>query len=164
MAQRNHAVLPFQNEKLDLSEVMEEALNILGSFADNDQLKIRKRYDPNIPRISLQKIKVVHLIMNLLRNAKEAMMDLPVHKRLLTIQLDKDETWVFMKISDTGKGIAKQNLEKIFTQGYTTKSSSLGFGLHGCANAMTEMKGRLSVQSEGETKGATFTLQFPRDP
>jgi signal transduction histidine kinase len=53
-------------------------------------------------------------------------------------------------------------MDKIFTQGFTTKSEGHGFGLHSSANYMQSMGGNIEVDSDGEGKGATFTLIFLR--
>ena len=61
-------------------------------------------------------------------------------------------------------GIARENLTRIFSHGFTTKKHGHGFGLHSCANAAGEMGGSLSVRSDGPGKGATFTLELPLAP
>jgi len=66
-----------------------------------------------------------------------------------------------MKISDNGEGILKENINKIFSHGFTTKPHGHGFGLHTCANSMTEMGAKIVVKSQGLNKGATFILTFP---
>ena len=67
---------------------------------------------------------------------------------------------VEITITDNGIGIRKENLLKIFSQGFTTKPQGHGFGLHASANAAREMGGRLTAQSEGEKQGATFILSL----
>ena len=84
-------------------------------------------------------------------------------KRTLSIILESNQDAVFIKISDTGQGIEKQNLEKIFSYGFTTKETGHGFGLHTCANYMREMGGRMWAESEGIGKGAMFILRFPKN-
>jgi signal transduction histidine kinase len=64
-------------------------------------------------------------------------------------------------VSDNGCGITRDNLARMFSHGFTTKPGGHGFGLHSCAVAAREMGGSLTVQSEGEGAGATFTLCLP---
>ena len=71
---------------------------------------------------------------------------------------------VFVSITDNGEGISEENLTKIFTHGFTTKADGHGFGLHTCANLMTEMNGRLIAESDGPGCGSIFTLVFPPRP
>ena len=64
-------------------------------------------------------------------------------------------------ISDSGCGIAEDNLNKIFQYGFTTRKDGHGFGLHSGANAARELGGALTVHSDGPGKGAAFTLELP---
>jgi signal transduction histidine kinase len=68
---------------------------------------------------------------------------------------------VKIAIADNGIGIAPENLDRIFSHGFTTKKEGHGFGLHSAALAATETGGALSVHSEGAGQGATFTLELP---
>jgi arylsulfatase A-like enzyme len=61
-----------------------------------------------------------------------------------------------------GKGISDENLIKIFQHGFTTKETGHGFGLHSCGNYMNEMKGKITVASDGIGKGSTFSLLFKK--
>ena len=65
---------------------------------------------------------------------------------------------------DNGIGIAKENLKELFRHGFTTKKHGHGFGLHSGALAAKEMGGTLTVHSDGEGKGATFTLELIFEP
>lgn len=62
---------------------------------------------------------------------------------------------------DNGEGIKEENKTAIFKHGFTTKKEGHGFGLHNSANYMTEMGGKIKVNSDG--KGTTFILCFPRE-
>ncbi len=79
----------------------------------------------------------------------------------LSSQSDPKDKHDFIKITDNGCGIRKENLIRIFNHGFTTKKDGHGFGLHACANSMTEMKGSLTAESEGVNKGTTFTITLP---
>ncbi|MBI2074190.1 MAG: hypothetical protein HYT81_14345, partial [Gemmatimonadetes bacterium] len=62
---------------------------------------------------------------------------------------------------DNGVGIPTENLTRIFQHGFTTRATGHGFGVHSSANAAREMKGCLTVHSDGDGTGATFTLDLP---
>jgi two-component system, LuxR family, sensor kinase FixL len=64
-------------------------------------------------------------------------------------------------VKDNGVGIAPENLPRLFTQGFTTKRTGHGFGLHISALAAEELHGRLTCDSSGPGQGATFTLELP---
>lgn len=63
-----------------------------------------------------------------------------------------------------GVGIAPENIDRIFSYGFTTKKKGHGFGLHTCAIDAKTMGGSLTVESDGLGKGATFILIFPYNP
>ena len=69
-----------------------------------------------------------------------------------------------LSVADNGCGIAKEDLIRIFSMGYTTRDDGHGFGLHSCANVAKEMGGSLRVQSDGVGRGACFTLEVPERP
>jgi two-component system NtrC family sensor kinase len=64
-------------------------------------------------------------------------------------------------VSDSGEGIAPDNLTRIFAHGFTTKKDGHGFGLHSCVLAAREMGGSLAAHSDGPGRGAAFTLELP---
>ncbi len=115
----------------------------------------------NVPPIRVQKTKLIHILINLIKNAKDAMMGLPEAQRVIRFSTAIDDTSLILKITDTGHGISPENLEKIFTHGFTTKADGHGYGLHSCSSYMEEMGGEMSIESEGKGKGATFVLKLP---
>jgi C4-dicarboxylate-specific signal transduction histidine kinase len=99
--------------------------------------------------------------VNLISNAKHALEDAPVEPKLITLMLHQRGQEVRLSVQDNGSGIKLEHMKKIFTHGFTTKQDGHGFGLHNCANAVQEMGGKLSAHSDGENRGATFTLTLP---
>jgi len=76
---------------------------------------------------------------------------------------NKQTNEMFIKISDNGKGIAKEDLEKIGTPFFTTKQKGTGLGLNICYGIIKEHNGRIEVESE-LGKGTTFTIILPCIP
>jgi len=83
--------------------------------------------------------------------------------------------WAFRRLESHSSGLDSiaegqplrkilENLNRVFSQGFTTKHNGHGFGLHGSANAAKEMGGSLSASSRGPDQGATFTLELPIVP
>jgi C4-dicarboxylate-specific signal transduction histidine kinase len=114
----------------------------------------------NIPPVSADKHKVLQILVNLITNAKQAMKDSP--EKILTVGIQvATEASVRIFVGDTGCGVGTENMTRIFAHGFTTKTEGHGFGLHSCALAAKEMKGSLTVHSDGPGKGAIFTLELP---
>ncbi len=112
--------------------------------------------------MTVDKQKVIQILVNLINNAKYALDKKDDKERLLTIRLyryEKDR--IRIEVSDNGIGIPEENLVRIFRHGFTTKAHGHGFGLHSGALAAKELGGSLMVQSEGPGKGSTFTLELP---
>ncbi len=145
-------------------QVIEEAISLQSNFLDRHKTLIQRDFRTDKP-VRASKAKLIHILVNLIKNATEAMKELDPEKRRLTIVLEEnDEGQVLVKVCDNGVGIRPNDLEKMFTHGFTTKENGHGFGLHFCASAMEEMRGSISVHSDGPDLGTTFTLVFPPVP
>jgi len=115
-----------------------------------------------VPVISVDKHKVLQILVNLIRNAKYAIDAAARRDKRLSVSIKVNERQMIeITVSDNGIGIAAENLTRIFSHGFTTKRDGHGFGLHSGALAAKEMGGSLSAFSEGAGKGATFVLQLP---
>ncbi len=149
-------------EELSLVQVVDEILNLQKTSLLRHEIEIVKDYHQDL-KVKMQRVKFAHILMNLIKNAKEAMKDTPLNLRRITISIgETPNAEVYLQVSDTGEGVSQENLNQIFNHGFTTKNSGHGFGLHFCANAMTEMNGKMTVDSKGRGHGATFTLTFPK--
>lgn len=148
-------------EERCLKELVEDSLKLQSGSIGRHKIHIEKEYDDSVPNIKVQKAKLMQILVNLFKNAKESMDENTSAGNVLTIRISKDETHAYISIADTGIGIKKENLQSIFAQGFTTKHNGNGIGLHSCANYMTEMGGRLWAESEGEGHGAKFIMSFP---
>lgn len=148
-------------EEIDLASLIREVLEMQRISLGRHSIKVISDFHP-IPHVSAQKIKLSHILLNLFKNAKESMDHASPSERKLKISTRHlpDVHQVHLSIEDTGEGITQENLKKVFQHGFTTKKHGHGFGLHFCANAMTEMNGELQVSSNGVQKGAKFTLIF----
>ncbi len=161
-AQQDFSKADVVKEKTNIREVCEDALTLQAGSIERHDLIIEKDYDLVDP-VAIEKTKVMHILFNLFKNAKEAMKQADVEDRIMTISCRQDDEYVHLSVSDNGIGISEKELNKIFTHGFTTKKQGHGFGLHSCANYMKEMGGKIRVDSDGLGEGATFTLSFPRE-
>ena len=134
--------------------------SILGKLIQYYQ-ELEKHIEP-APPVTVQRARLLHVLVNLYRNAKEAMLENPEGQRWLTVELTSDREHVHIIVSDTGCGIPADVRERLFTHGFPPKPIGNGFGLHSCANYMADMGGAIRVESDGEGHGATFVLSFVR--
>lgn len=149
-------------EEVDLAEVFDYALLVSGISLGTHSIEINKFYK-NSPLILVDKAKLLQIIINLIINAKDAVISQSKdQKKIITLSIVRiSKDYVQMTVEDNGIGIAKEDLIKIFSLGYTLKKQGHGFGLHSSALAATEIDGKLDVRSEGLGHGAAFTLTLP---
>jgi signal transduction histidine kinase len=149
-------------EKLTPIEAVEEALRIQEGSLTRHSVKVVKEYETIAPFL-IDKHKVLQILINLLTNAKNACDERDdVGEKQVIIRVRRSaEGHVRIEVEDNGGGIAPENLDKIFTQGFTTRINGHGFGLHSSALAAREMGGCMSVHSAGKDRGATFILELP---
>ncbi|MCC6751042.1 MAG: GHKL domain-containing protein [Deltaproteobacteria bacterium] len=161
--QQAHARAGGVKEVLSLQGLVEDALKLHeGSLSRHDVDLVRDLED--LPLLSIDRHKTLQILLNLLSNAKHALLHVPPGRRSLTIRVHANgDERVHVAVADTGTGIAPENLTRIFSHGFTTKKDGHGFGLHSSALAAQEMGGSLTVHSDGLGKGATFTLSLPME-
>ncbi|MCP4599380.1 MAG: HAMP domain-containing histidine kinase, partial [Proteobacteria bacterium] len=142
-----------------LVEMVEDAITMNLDFIEKNSIKIEREM-ADIRPIPIQKLKMIQILMNLITNAKDAMKKTPNDNRQIKFLLNEQGETVQLKVVDTGSGIPPENIKSIFNHGFTTKKDHQGFGLHSCANQMSEMGGKMWAESQGDGQGATFILEF----
>ncbi|QRK13256.1 PAS domain-containing protein [Archangium violaceum] len=160
--QQQHARAAGVVERLPVPQLIEEALRLHAVSFERKGIHIAREYDP-VPPILVDRHNLLQILINLLSNAQHALMEsnTPDKRLSIRIRLSTGGDRLIIEVSDNGVGIAPDNLARLFTQGFTTKKTGHGFGLHISALAATEMSGRLTCTSAGPGQGATFTLELP---
>ncbi|AUX43726.1 uncharacterized protein SOCE26_051800 [Sorangium cellulosum] len=160
-SQQDYAKGVALTELLSVAEVLEDALKIQDAALARHGVVVARRLAP-VGLVRAQRTKLTHVFINLINNAKDAMNQVPPGDRRLTVEVQPTaEGEVAVRISDSGEGIAGDDVERLFSHGFMTTGLGRGFGLHFCATAMVEMGGRLAVEPGPEARGATFLLVFP---
>lgn len=158
-AQQNYAGVKEVMENLDIAVILDDAIKLMAESLDNYQIKITKDYQAR-PQVLVQRMKLFHILLNLINNAKEAMMETETSERRLSFTIHQDSGGKYIRIQDSGYGLSNNLLEKIFEYGYTNPKNGHELGLHSCTKYMNEMGGKIWAESEGPGKGTTFVLQF----
>ncbi len=159
--QQDYAKVSGVMEPLEVAALVSDALQINATSLWRHEVTVVRDFQ-DVPPVLADKHKALQILVNLIRNAKQSLDDSASADRRITITI-RCENAVNVKItvSDTGMGIAQENLERVFSLGFTTKPDGHGFGLHSGANAAHEMGGSLLGSSDGPGTGATFTLTLP---
>ena len=147
-------------EECDLAQLVEDALSIQLPALQRHGITITRELRAQ-PKARLDKHRVLQILINLLTNARNAMSELPEAHRLLRVRLDAEGSTARIQVVDSGKGIAAEHRERLFSQGFTTREDGQGLGLYSSSLAARSMGGRLTLASEGPGKGATATLELP---
>ena len=158
--QQSYAKTSGVTESISVPDLVEDALRMnAGSLARHD-VDVARDYAGR-PVITVEKNKVLQILVNLIRNAKYACDESGRTDKLILLRTTTDERGVEISVIDNGVGIPAENLTRIFAHGFTTRKHGHGFGLHSGALAARELGGSLTVRSDGPGKGATFTLRLP---
>ncbi len=127
----------------------------------NHNIKIVQELDDHLPTLISDKHKILQILINLIKNGKDALVEQNTPNPELKISVSSCDENIVFRVSDNGVGISQSEIDKIFNHGFTTKKSGHGFGLHSSANAATELGGTLTVSSDGIGRGAVFELSLP---
>jgi PAS domain S-box-containing protein len=142
-------------ESTDLHEIIEQALAVV-SLLPNNRVLVVKHFDPRLPRAMVDAELFGQVLTNLFINAIQAMSALGT----LTVTTSTAPGGILVTVRDTGPGMGRSQLEKIFDPFYTTKTRGTGLGLPICRRVVEAHNGTLSVSSE-PGKGAEFTITIP---
>lgn len=162
--QQNYAKVTGIHETMPVVDVVEDALRLNAISFTRHEIRVRREFDAK-PTATLERHKVMQILVNLLTNAKHALDKPEVKDKTLTVRvaLNGNDS-VRISIVDTGSGISPESMARLFQHGFTTKPQGHGFGLHHGALAAKEMGGSLTAHSDGEGKGAAFILEIPVRP
>ncbi|MFO1478100.1 MAG: two-component regulator propeller domain-containing protein [Verrucomicrobiota bacterium] len=162
--QQSYARVSGVTEEVDVSALAEDALRMHMAGCERRHIVIIREFSP-VPPATLDRHRVIQILVNLLQNAVRACEESPSHHRAITLRiLQQNPKTILIQVADNGIGIPHENLTRIFGHGFTTRKQGHGFGLHSGALAAREMGGSLSVASDGVNCGATFTLELPVAP
>ncbi|MEN6331846.1 MAG: PAS domain S-box protein [Smithella sp.] len=160
--QQNYGRVSGVEETIPVEQLLEDAVTFNSEALARHGITVHRQYQP-VPPITVDKHKVLQILLNLISNAKYACTEdgRGGEKCIILRVFSPDPQRVLIQIEDNGMGIPPENLSRIFQHGFTTRKTGHGFGLHSGALAARELSGNLTAQSEGQGAGAVFTLDLP---
>ena len=150
---------------LDVTELLNEVTEIMASRI-RPGIYLSKNYESNVPHVRADKGQIQRVFMNLIENALHAIPD--DGKLSISVQQEQNtgasqsKRNIVVKVSDTGRGIPKKNLKKIFNLAFSTKRQGYGIGLYVAKQILEQHKGSIQVESQ-EQKGSTFIARLPAE-
>jgi signal transduction histidine kinase len=145
-----------------LEDVLKDVIRLQHTQLSEKQIAIEQDLQ-DVSQIQGNPLKIRYILQHIIRNARDAVLFNPPSNRRIWVELYRDDEATYLKVKDNGIGIEKDKMVTIFMTNPTESKKRGGLSLHSCANAMTEMGGRLAAHSDGRNRGATFSLIFPHE-
>ncbi|WNG52123.1 AAA family ATPase [Archangium minus] len=161
--QQTYAKTSLLLEECDLGQLVDDTLRIQQAALQRHGITVNLVVS-RVPRVRLDKHKVLQILINLVSNAKYALDTVPEGQRHMTVRLTAEKGKARIQVVDNGSGIAPEHQAKLFSHGFTTRKDGHGFGLHSSALAAQMLGGSLTLESAGPGQGATATLEIPLMP
>jgi len=152
---------PAERKKIIISELVDQALE---KQPPPEGIKVTTKIPSGLPPVFIDPLQISQVLVNLITNAYQAM----GKGGTLTIKARTDKDKVSLSITDTGCGISKENMNKLFEPLFTTRSRGIGLGLSVSKNLLEVNGGSIEVESPSTEfrtgkggKGSTFTVILP---
>ncbi|MHB8828593.1 MAG: ATP-binding protein [Syntrophales bacterium] len=150
-----------QKKPSSLNSIMDATIELVGNQSSFQNIDIAREYQPDLPLIPLDENQMEQVFINILLNASQSMEE---RGRILIRTCTDHDEYVFMKITDTGAGIAEEDMEKIFDPFFTKKGNKgTGLGLSISYGIIERHGGKIEVQSK-IGQGTTFIVKLPIFP
>ena len=143
----------------DITRTIDEAIRLGQLNASERGIKLRVLFEQGLPSVSIDRVQIQQVLINLMKNAAEAMEGLPRRELTVTISRVTPEL-VQVSVADTGPGISEDMAEKLFQPFVTTKATGMGMGLSICRGIVEAHGGRLWLENN-PGGGAVFRFNVP---
>ncbi len=151
-------------EAVDLNEVTREVMALSLSHLQRNRVVLQSELAKDLPAITGDRIQLQQVILNLLRNASDAMVDVHDRPRQLLVRTEcEDGDRVRVSVRDVGAGVDPHNVDKLLDAFYTTKTDGISIGLSISRSIIERHHGRLWSEAN-DGPGATFSFSIPSGP
>jgi two-component system, LuxR family, sensor kinase FixL len=142
----------------DAAQLVEEACALALIGVQEHGITVHISQDPAIPQAVVDRVQIQQVLLNLIRNAVEAMEHSPV--RQLSVRTSVQPDWVLVTVADTGSGISEEIAAQLFQPFVTTKPDGMGIGLSVCRTIIEAHGGRLWMEPN-PSGGSIFRFTLP---
>ena len=159
---RNFVKKDTTRKEVAINELVQNAIKFLQIELREYQPTLQLDLADDLPLVKADQILIEQVIINLIKNAMEAMQILDKKDRRLTLQTDIwQDSNILVSVRDSGPGIPDYEASKIFEPFYTTKSEGMGMGLAIIRSIIDSHSGELEVQANQKEAGTTFKFTLP---
>jgi C4-dicarboxylate-specific signal transduction histidine kinase len=151
-----------EQSPIDLNKVIEHALRLLREELETQKIVVQTELTTRPPLVLGHHGQLQQVILNLIKNAADAMKPLSGRQRMLRVNsaVGDHPDLIHVSVKDTGEGLDPKNIDRIFDPFFTTKSQGLGVGLTICKSIIEDHRGRIWASSDVDY-GSTFHVQLP---
>jgi signal transduction histidine kinase len=150
-------------ELVDLNDAAQEVIALSLSELQRNRIMVRLEFAESLPAAIGDRTQLQQVILNLVRNASDAMRDVEDRPRQLVIKTESnDERNVQLTVQDTGIGFSPDSAARLFESFYTTKENGMGIGLSVSYSIIQAHRGRLWATAN-DGPGSSFAFSIPRD-
>lgn len=151
-----------ERARIDINGVVREVVELLTHEMNDHRIQLELDLDKQLPRVQIDKVQIEQVIVNLVRNAIDAMEVSTAGDRQLTVHTGarNPDGMIEVIVSDTGGGISQRAADRLFDAFFTTKSDGMGLGLAISRSIVESHQGRLWATANGD-KGTTFRFTLP---
>jgi signal transduction histidine kinase len=154
----------FALESLDLNDATREVIALSLSDLQRQRVVLQSEFADDLPKVTGDRVQLQQVILNLVRNASDAMMDVDDRPRQLLVRTERENgDRVRVMVRDSGIGVDRQSMDKLFDAFYSTKSGGMGIGLSVSRSIVERHQGRLWAEPN-DGPGATFSFSIPLEP
>jgi CheY-like chemotaxis protein len=145
----------------DVNDIVQTAVDLRLHELETNNIKITTLFDPELPWTMVDSNQLQQVFLNLIINAEIELKQV-AYSRKLIIKTETKDGNITVSLTDNGRGIPEENLEKIFEPFFTTrkKDEGTGLGLSVCHGIVVDHNGRITARNEPE-RGATFVVELP---
>jgi C4-dicarboxylate-specific signal transduction histidine kinase len=155
---------PQEREAVNLNHLVLEVASFIEFESNRQKVEVCVELSDEVLPVMVDLVQVEQVLLNLVRNAIEAMKQVDVAKRRLLLKTGRiNNNKVQVLVKDTGPGIPAETLKHLFDAFFSTKESGMGMGLRISQKIMQDHQGMIEVISE-VGKGSTFHVILPTDP
>ena len=142
----------------DINDIVQDSIVLLRKQAAFKDVTLESKFEAGIPIARVDKAQIQQSLVNLGLNAIDAIE--PGGEVIFETRFSSADSYVEVVVSDNGKGIPREHLDKIFDPFFTTKEVGTGLGMSITLGLIKQHKGTIHVESSTE-KGTTFTVRLP---
>jgi PAS domain S-box-containing protein len=149
-------------EALDIRDVVLDVVSLQRSDLLEHEIGLAIEMPEEPASIVGDHVQLEQVLLNLIVNARDAMTEMPANRRQLRLEVRQIDQFVRVRVTDSGVGIPRERLTRVFDSFYTTKAHGLGLGLAICQTIIEDHGGKLWAAAEEEGATLTFTLPTAR--